>query len=73
MPFFTVETVTVGFTRQARTQPTVDEAEALARRLSASSIHDPTHPNPFFVLDSDGSLLCQYVGGERRSAIREHP
>jgi len=60
-----VETLTAGFARRTWPTSTSEQAEAIARKLSVAAIQDPTYPNPFFVLESDGKSLCHYLGGAR--------
>ena len=62
---FSVETFTAGFNRQTWTTLSIDEAEAIARKLSVAAAGDPTYPNPFFVVEADGRSHCQYLAGER--------
>lgn len=41
------------------------QAEAIARKLSFAAVENPDYPNPFFVLEWDGSSRCQYFCGRR--------
>ena len=66
-----VETLTAGFARQTWTTPSPEQAEAIARKLSVAAIQDPTYPNPFFVVESDGSARCHYFCGTRHLAAAD--
>jgi len=62
-----VETLTAGFICQRWQSANVENAEAIARKLSVAAIGNPTYPNPFFVVEPNGALLCHFIGGARHS------
>ena len=69
MPTYSVETLTANSRRQAWTTPNVIVAEALARKLSVVAVNDPAYPNPFLVVESDNTLCCQYLAGDRQASF----
>jgi hypothetical protein len=64
-----VETLMMGFTRQSWSMASIEEAETFAHDFSVSVINDPTYPNPFFVVEPDGTLRSQYVAGKRHELL----
>lgn len=68
MPTYAVQTLTAGFVSQVWPAITLEEAEKLARKLSLAAIADVLHPNPFCVLETDGTVHCKYLAGVRLAA-----
>ena len=62
-----VETVTAGFIRQRWNTPDADQADSIARKLSVAAINNPTYPNPFHVVEANGTLRRKYLEGTAHS------
>lgn len=60
-----VETLDAGFTRRSWATPDGAQAEVVARKLSVAAIENPNYPNPFFILETDGSSRCHWFCGKR--------
>ena len=68
---YLVNTRTAGFSLLTWSAGTIELAELLARKLSVAASDNPTYPNPFFVVDSNGDVRCQYFCGTRVSERRK--
>lgn len=62
-----VETMTAGSRLLTWRMPTIEFAELLARKLSVAAIDDPTYPNPFCVVESNGQARSHYLRGTRHA------
>jgi hypothetical protein len=62
-----IQTFDASHRRVSWTAPDETQAEAISRKLSFAAIENPGYPNPFFVLDTDGSSRCQYLCGRRNA------
>ncbi|WP_220635630.1 hypothetical protein [Georgfuchsia toluolica] len=60
--------MTTGFIRRSWETPTIEQAEAIARKLSLAAIGDPIYPNLFFAVEINGTLRCHFFGGIREQS-----
>lgn len=60
-----VQTLDASRRRLSWMAPDETQAEAIARKLSFAATENPAYPNPFLVLETDGSSRCQYLCGRR--------
>lgn len=69
MPPYLIEPISERHTHRTWSALTIDEAEAVAKKLSLKKVANPHDPMPFRVVEADGTVLCQYVGGKRMEIV----
>lgn len=66
-PRCVIRTLDASRRQQSWLAPDETQAEAIARKLSVAAVENPAYPNPFFVMEFDGSSRCQYFCGRRNA------